>query len=103
MSKTFELTSNFKPAGHQPIAIKELIHGLEAGLAYQTLLGVTGSGKTFSIAHVMQKIQRPVLILAPNKTLAAQLYGEMRSFFPHNAVEYFVSYYDYYHSNRILK
>lgn len=96
MPKTLVLTSNFKPAGDQPIAIKELIHGLQAGLAHQTLLGVTGSGKTFSIAHVIQKIQRPVLILAPNKTLAAQLYGEMRNFFPHNAVEYFVSYYDYY-------
>src|SRR5436190_7452474 len=96
MPKTIELVSHFKPAGDQPIAIKALIQGLEAGLAYQTLLGVTGSGKTFSIAHVIQKIQRPVLILAPNKTLAAQLYGEMKDFFPHNAVEYFVSYYDYY-------
>lgn len=96
MSKPFELVSDFKPAGDQPRAIKGLLQGLDAGLAQQTLLGVTGSGKTFSIAHVIQKIQRPAIILAPNKTLAAQLYGEMRTFFPHNAVEYFVSYYDYY-------
>ena len=96
MSKAFTLVSDFKPAGDQPQAIRGLIKGLEAGLAHQTLLGVTGSGKTFSIAHVIQKIQRPTLILAPNKTLAAQLYGEMRGFFPGNAVEYFVSYYDYY-------
>ncbi|MES2142136.1 MAG: excinuclease ABC subunit UvrB [Pseudomonadota bacterium] len=96
MSKAFALVSDFKPAGDQPQAIRGLIKGLEAGLAHQTLLGVTGSGKTFSIAHVIQKIQRPTLILAPNKTLAAQLYGEMRGFFPNNAVEYFVSYYDYY-------
>jgi excinuclease ABC subunit B len=96
MPQTFELVSNFKPAGDQPQAIKELLKGLEVGLAHQTLLGVTGSGKTFSIAHVIQKSRRPALILAPNKTLAAQLYGEMRAFFPKNAVEYFVSYYDYY-------
>lgn len=96
MSKAFTLVSDFKPAGDQPQAIKGLINGLNAGLAHQTLLGVTGSGKTFSIAHVIQKIHRPTLILAPNKTLAAQLYGEMRGFFPKNAVEYFVSYYDYY-------
>jgi excinuclease ABC subunit B len=96
MSKTFTLVSDFKPAGDQPVAINALLNGLEAGLAQQTLLGVTGSGKTFTIAHVMQKILRPTLILAPNKTLAAQLYGEMRTFFPDNAVEYFVSYYDYY-------
>lgn len=81
MPKTLILTSHFKPAGDQPIAIKALFQGVQSGLAYQTLLGVTGSGKTFSIAHVIQKIQRPVLILAPNKTLAAQLYGEMRNFF----------------------
>lgn len=85
-----------QPAGDQPEAIRQLVEGLQAGLAHQTLLGVTGSGKTFSIANVMQEIQRPTLILAPNKTLAAQLYGEMKEFFPHNAVEYFVSYYDYY-------
>ena len=96
MSKSFELTADFKPAGGQPEAIAELIEGVEAGLAHQTLLGVTGSGKTYTIANVIQSIQRPALVLAPNKTLAAQLYGEMREFFPNNAVEYFVSYYDYY-------
>lgn len=96
MSKPFKLVSSFKPAGDQPEAIRGLLMGLNAGLAHQTLLGVTGSGKTFSIAHVIQKIQRPAIILAPNKTLAAQLYGEMRAFFPNNAVEYFVSYYDYF-------
>jgi len=85
-----------KPAGDQPEAIRQLVEGLHAGLAHQTLLGVTGSGKTFTIANVIQQVQRPTLILAPNKTLAAQLYGEMKEFFPHNAVEYFVSYYDYY-------
>ncbi len=102
MSKTFTLVSNFKPAGDQPAAIKGLLNGLDAGLAQQTLLGVTGSGKTFTIAHVMQKILRPTLILAPNKTLAAQLYGEMRTFFPDNAVEFFVSYYDYYQPEAYL-
>ena len=94
--KSFDLHSEFKPAGDQPKAIQQLIEGVQQGLAHQTLLGVTGSGKTFTIANVIQTIQRPTLILAPNKTLAAQLYGEMKSFFPHNAVEYFVSYYDYY-------
>ncbi|MGW8311580.1 MAG: excinuclease ABC subunit UvrB [Thiogranum sp.] len=84
------------PGGDQPEAIRQLVEGLRAGLAYQTLLGVTGSGKTFTIANVVQQVQRPTLILAPNKTLAAQLYGEMKEFFPNNAVEYFVSYYDYY-------
>ena len=92
----FELVADFKPAGDQPAAIANLVEGLENGLARQTLLGVTGSGKTFTMANVLQKVQRPTLILAPNKTLAAQLYGEMREFFPHNRVEYFVSYYDYY-------
>jgi len=96
MSKMFELNSDFEPAGDQPEAISGLVDGLEDGLAHQTLLGVTGSGKTFTVANVIQTVQRPALILAPNKTLAAQLYGEMREFFPHNAVEYFVSYYDYY-------
>ncbi len=85
-----------KPAGDQPKAIAALIEGLGDGLAHQTLLGVTGSGKTFTVANVIQAVQRPTLILAPNKTLAAQLYGEMRELFPDNAVEYFVSYYDYY-------
>jgi len=94
--KPFVLHSDFNPAGDQPEAIRALIDGLEAGLAHQTLLGVTGSGKTFTIANVIQHVQRPTLVLAPNKTLAAQLYGEFREFFPQNAVEYFVSYYDYY-------
>jgi len=96
MSKGFDIQSKFQPAGDQPKAIEALITGINDGLAHQTLLGVTGSGKTFSIAHVIQATQRPALIMAPNKTLAAQLYGEMKSFFPNNAVEYFVSYYDYY-------
>ncbi len=95
-NKAFTLKSSFQPAGDQPRAIIELIDGLESGLAKQVLLGVTGCGKTFTIANVIQKVQRPTLIIAHNKTLAAQLYGEMKSFFPHNAVEYFVSYYDYY-------
>ena len=97
MDKTlFCLESKYTPAGDQPHAISALTEGLQSGLMYQTLLGVTGSGKTFTMAQVIQALQRPALILAPNKTLAAQLYGEMKSFFPHNAVEYFVSYYDYY-------
>jgi excinuclease ABC subunit B len=94
--KKFELQSEFAPSGDQPEAIKRLVEGIEAGEAGQTLLGVTGSGKTFTIANVIQAVQRPTLIMAPNKTLAAQLYGEMKEFFPHNSVEYFVSYYDYY-------
>jgi excinuclease ABC subunit B len=92
----FELESDFQPAGDQPQAIEALLEGLRDGLARQTLLGVTGSGKTFTMANVIESVQRPTLILAPNKTLAAQLYGEMRDFFPHNRVEYFVSYYDYF-------
>ncbi|MCC6598595.1 MAG: excinuclease ABC subunit UvrB [Alphaproteobacteria bacterium] len=92
----FHLHSDFTPAGDQPDAIRKLCEGLRTGLTDQTLLGVTGSGKTFTMAHVIQEMQRPALILAPNKTLAAQLYGEFKSFFPENAVEYFVSYYDYY-------
>src|SRR5689334_13135133 len=96
MTQTFELHAEFEPSGDQPTAIKQLIDGVNNGLAYQTLLGVTGSGKTFTIANVIMAIQRPTIILAPNKTLAAQLYGEMKEFFPKNAVEYFVSYYDYY-------
>ncbi len=95
MSK-FELVTRFKPAGDQPEAIRQMIEGIEAGLSHQTLLGVTGSGKTFSVANVIAQVQRPTLVLAPNKTLAAQLYGEFKAFFPNNAVEYFVSYYDYY-------
>ncbi|WP_217519217.1 excinuclease ABC subunit UvrB [Vibrio metschnikovii] len=96
MSKTFELVSEYQPSGDQPEAIERLLAGIDAGLAHQTLLGVTGSGKTFTLANVIAQAQRPTILLAPNKTLAAQLYGEMKSFFPHNAVEYFVSYYDYY-------
>ena len=96
MSKDFHLQAAYKPAGDQPEAIRDLLAGLRDGLARQTLLGVTGSGKTFTIANVIQAVQRCTLVLAPNKTLAGQLYGEMREFFPGNAVEYFVSYYDYY-------
>ncbi len=96
MSEKFRLRAQFQPAGDQPAAIQGLIDGLTDGLATQTLLGVTGSGKTFTIANVIQALQRPTLVMAPNKTLAAQLYGEFREFFPDNAVEYFVSYYDYY-------
>ncbi|HCL40948.1 MAG TPA: excinuclease ABC subunit B, partial [Pseudomonas sp.] len=92
----FNLQTRFEPAGDQPTAIAQLTEGVEAGLSHQTLLGVTGSGKTFTIANVIQKMQRPAIIMAPNKTLAAQLYGEFKEFFPNNAVEYFVSYYDYY-------
>jgi excinuclease ABC subunit B len=93
---SFELYSDYRPAGDQPQAIEKLVDGLTSGLAHQTLLGVTGSGKTFTIANVIQQLQRPTLVLAHNKTLAAQLYGEFKTFFPKNAVEYFVSYYDYY-------
>ncbi|EHR7164114.1 excinuclease ABC subunit UvrB [Vibrio parahaemolyticus] len=96
MSKVYELVSEYQPSGDQPTAIKQLLEGLDAGLVHQTLLGVTGSGKTFTLANVIAQAQRPAILLAPNKTLAAQLYGEMKSFFPNNAVEYFVSYYDYY-------
>mgnify|MGYP006272312903 FL=1 len=94
--KRFTLASNYQPAGDQPAAISALLEGVRDGLARQILLGVTGSGKTFTIANVVQQVQRPTIVLAPNKTLAAQLYGEFREFFPNNAVEYFVSYYDYY-------
>ncbi|EGR0636059.1 excinuclease ABC subunit B [Vibrio vulnificus] len=96
MSKLYDLVSDYAPSGDQPTAIKQLAEGLDAGLAHQTLLGVTGSGKTFTLANVIAQAQRPAILLAPNKTLAAQLYGEMKAFFPNNAVEYFVSYYDYY-------
>lgn len=96
MSKPFKLHSAFQPSGDQPEAIRRLLEGLENGIAHQTLLGATGSGKTFTIANIIARVQRPTMVLAPNKTLAAQLYGEMKSFFPENAVEYFVSYYDYY-------
>ena len=96
VSKPFRIDSDFAPAGDQPKAIDTLVNGVEEGLTDQVLLGVTGSGKTFTMAHIIERTQRPALILAPNKTLAAQLYGEFKSFFPDNAVEYFVSYYDYY-------
>ncbi|MFK7829328.1 MAG: excinuclease ABC subunit UvrB [Congregibacter sp.] len=96
MTKPFRVESSFQPAGDQPAAIEALVGGIEAGLAAQTLLGVTGSGKTFTMAHVVQRLQRPTIVMAHNKTLAAQLYGEFKQFFPDNAVEYFVSYYDYY-------
>ncbi|WP_271679249.1 excinuclease ABC subunit UvrB [Thermomonas mangrovi] len=92
----FQLVSPYQPAGDQPQAIRRLVDGFEAGLARQVLLGVTGSGKTYTVANMIAAVQKPTLVMAPNKTLAAQLYGEFRSFFPHNAVEYFVSYYDYY-------
>ena len=95
-SKTFKLSSRYSPSGDQPTAINQLLEGLDSGLAHQTLLGATGTGKTFTVANVIAEADRPTLILAPNKTLAAQLYGEMKEFFPENAVEYFVSYYDYY-------
>ncbi|KTD42880.1 excinuclease ABC subunit UvrB [Legionella parisiensis] len=96
MKDLFKIYADYKPAGDQPAAIASLIDGLKSGLSKQTLLGVTGSGKTFTIAHVIQAMRRPALIMAPNKTLAAQLYGEFKAYFPDNAVEYFVSYYDYY-------
>jgi excinuclease ABC subunit B len=98
----FKLISDYEPTGDQPEAIKQLVEGLRAGTQFQTLLGVTGSGKTFTIANVLEKVQRPVLVLSHNKTLAAQLYGEFRQFFPGNAVEYFVSYYDYYQPEAYL-
>lgn len=92
----FKLVSDFKPSGDQPRAIDELIHGIKKNLNHQTLLGVTGSGKTYTIAKVIEEVQKPTLIISHNKTLAAQLYGEFKSLFPNNAVEYFISYYDYY-------
>ncbi len=94
--KKFNLVSNYQPAGDQPKAINELVEGIKRGDKYQTLLGVTGSGKTFTISNVIQEVQKPTLVISPNKTLAAQLYSEFRAFFPENAVEYFISYYDYY-------
>ncbi|MDX8396432.1 MAG: DEAD/DEAH box helicase family protein, partial [Mariprofundaceae bacterium] len=92
----FTLSGNFEPKGDQPQAIADLVAGIDGGEKHQTLLGVTGSGKTFTMACVIEKTQKPTLIMAPNKTLAAQLYGEFKQFFPDNAVEFFVSYYDYY-------
>ena len=96
MADKFILTSPFQPTGDQPEAIRQLVDGVHRGAPAQTLLGVTGSGKTFTMANVIERMQRPALILSHNKTLAAQLYGEFKNFFPGNAVEYFVSYYDYY-------
>ena len=96
MTRPFELQSSYEPAGDQPGAIEQLVTGIQSGLASQTLLGVTGSGKTFTMANIVQALQRPTIVMAHNKTLAAQLYGEFKEFFPNNAVEYFVSYYDYY-------
>jgi excinuclease ABC subunit B len=96
MNDTFHLTSNYKPSGDQPHAILKMVEGLNTGMDAQTLLGVTGSGKTFSVANVIQEVQRPTLVISHNKTLAAQLYNELREFFPNNSVEYFISYYDYY-------
>src|SRR4030088_3635260 len=92
----FDLQSAFQPTGDQPQAISKLVDGVRSGMREQTLLGVTGSGKTFAVANVIQEVQRPTLVMSPNKTLAAQLCSEFREFFPHNAVEYFVSFYDYY-------
>ncbi len=102
MKKEFRIESPYKPTGDQPQAIRELTAQLKNGTNYQTLLGVTGSGKTFTIANVIKEVQRPTLILSHNKTLAAQLYGEFKTFFPDNAVEYFVSYYDYYQPEAYL-
>jgi len=98
----FEITSDFKPTGDQPQAIKQLTDGIDSKTEHQTLLGVTGSGKTFTVANVIQEVQKPTLILSHNKTLAAQLYSEFKKFFPNNAVEYFVSYYDYYQPEAYL-
>ena len=92
----FKLQAEFKPTGDQPQAIEQLAEGVDGNEQYQTLLGVTGSGKTFTIANLIERVQKPTLVLSHNKTLAAQLYGEFKQFFPENAVEYFVSYYDYY-------
>lgn len=99
----FRLCAKYQPTGDQPIAIEKLVKSLERKNRDQVLLGVTGSGKTFTIANVIEKVQRPTLIIAPNKTLAAQLYQEYKSFFPENAVEYFVSYYDYYQPEAYIK
>ena len=96
MSAQFQLSSEFQPQGDQPQAIKELTEGLKRGDRFQTLLGVTGSGKTYTIANVIANLNQPTLVISHNKTLAAQLYGEFKGFFPKNAVEYFISYYDYY-------
>ena len=96
MTKVLKVHSDFDPAGHQSMAIQQAVEGLNDGLLHQVLLGVTGSGKTYTMAKIIEETQRPAIIMAPNKTLAAQLYGEFRDFFKENSVEYFVSYYDYY-------
>ncbi len=96
MEKKFKLLSEFKPSGDQPAAVDELVRGVEEGKKQQVLLGVTGSGKTYTIANLIERVQKPTLVISPNKILAAQLYAEFKSFFPENAVEYFISYYDYY-------
>ena len=98
----FKVHSNYEPSGDQPTAIKELVDGINRGSDYQTLLGVTGSGKTYTIAKVIEEVQKPTLIISHNKTLAAQLFGEFKSLFPNNAVEYFISYYDYYQPEAYL-
>ena len=98
----FKVVSDFKPTGDQPSAIQQLVEGIDNNERNQTLLGVTGSGKTFTIANVIKEVQKPTLVLSHNKTLAAQLYSEFKQFFPHNAVEYFVSYYDYYQPRPIF-
>jgi excinuclease ABC subunit B len=98
----FRITSDFSPTGDQPQAIRHLVEGINSGSRFQTLLGVTGSGKTFTVANVIQEVKKPTLILSHNKTLAAQLYGEFKTFFPENSVEYFVSYYDYYQPEAYL-
>ena len=94
MKKSFKINSKYSPAGDQPKAIEQLVNGLTSGMDSQTLLGITGSGKTFTIANVIERVQKPTLIIAHNKTLAAQLYNEFKELFPDNAVEYFISYYD---------
>ena len=96
MENKFKVVSKYKPTGDQPQAIEKIAEGFQKGLKFQTLLGVTGSGKTFTMVNIIEKIQKPTLVIAHNKTLAAQLYNELKEFFPENAVEYFVSYYDYY-------
>ena len=102
-SKKFEISREYTPKGDQPQAIEKLSKGVEEGLKHQVLLGATGTGKTLTMAHVIQNVQRPTLVISPNKTLAAQLVGEFRAFFPNNAVEYFVSYYDYFQPEAYVK
>ena len=103
MENKFKVVSKYKPPGDQPQAIEKIAEGFQKGLKFQTLLGVTGSGKTFTMANIIEKIQKPTLVIAHNKTLAAQLYNELKEYFPENAVEYFVSYYDYYQPRRMYQ